>query len=38
MGNSKTFKTPQEEFWTGEFGNEYIERNVGERLVARLAD
>lgn len=34
MKNSKTFKTPQEEFWTGEFGNEYIERNVGERLVA----
>ena len=24
---SKAFKTEQEEFWAGAFGNEYIERN-----------
>lgn len=28
------FKTEQEVFWAGEFGNEYIERNVGDRWVA----
>jgi len=29
-----TFKTVQEEFWAGEFGDEYIERNRTERLLA----
>jgi pseudaminic acid biosynthesis-associated methylase len=35
---SDTFKTPQEQFWRGEFGNEYIERNrSAELLAANLA-
>ncbi len=29
-----TFKTEQEEFWAGSFGNEYTDRNVGEKGVA----
>lgn len=29
-----TFKTEQEKFWAGEFGNEYVVRNDGEDLVA----
>lgn len=29
-----SFKTSQEEFWAGEFGNEYIARNNDVRLVA----
>ena len=28
------FSTPQENFWEGQFGTEYIERNVGEAFVA----
>jgi len=28
------FKTEQESFWTGEFGNEYTKRNRGEKIVA----
>ncbi|TGM60702.1 pseudaminic acid biosynthesis-associated methylase [Leptospira vanthielii] len=28
------FKTLQEEFWAGEFGKDYIERNRGEQLLA----
>ena len=28
-----TFKTEQEKFWAGEFGNEYVLRNDGEDLV-----
>ena len=28
------FKTSQEEFWAGEFGVEYIDRNKGELLLA----
>jgi spore coat polysaccharide biosynthesis protein SpsF len=28
------FKTEQEEFWSGEFGNNYIERNKGKKLLA----
>ncbi len=28
------FKTEQEEFWAGSFGNEYINRNQGEALLA----
>jgi pseudaminic acid biosynthesis-associated methylase len=31
---SNIFKTEQEEFWAGEFGSEYISRNVGEKLLA----
>lgn len=27
------YKTPQEEFWAGEFGNEYILRNIGNNLI-----
>ncbi len=29
-----TFKTPQEDFWAGEFGNSYINRNQGSDLLA----
>jgi spore coat polysaccharide biosynthesis protein SpsF len=29
-----TFKTKQENFWAGEFGNEYIHRNTKPELVA----
>lgn len=28
------FETEQEVFWSGEFGNEYIERNRGEKAIA----
>jgi pseudaminic acid biosynthesis-associated methylase len=28
-----TFKTEQENFWAGEFGNEYISRNQGEEHI-----
>jgi pseudaminic acid biosynthesis-associated methylase len=28
------YKTPQENFWSGEFGNEYISRNEGQQLIA----
>ena len=28
------YKTPQEEFWVGKFGNEYIERNISEEYFA----
>lgn len=28
------FKTEQEAFWAGDFGNEYIQRNQGEALLA----
>lgn len=28
------FKTEQEDFWAGDFGNEYIKRNQGEALLA----
>jgi pseudaminic acid biosynthesis-associated methylase len=30
----KKFKTDQEEFWAGKFGDEYAERNQGQQLVA----
>jgi spore coat polysaccharide biosynthesis protein SpsF len=30
----KKYSTSQEEFWAGEFGDEYIERNCGEDLLA----
>lgn len=29
-----TYKTEQEEFWAGEFGDEYISRNESKQLVA----
>lgn len=29
-----TFKTDQEAFWAGQFGNEYIQRNQGDALLA----
>ena len=28
------YKTEQEAFWAGEFGNEYIDRNLGAEIVA----
>jgi len=28
------FLTPQEEFWAGSFGNEYIDRNQSTQIVA----
>ena len=27
------YKTPQENFWAGDFGNEYIDRNCGQELL-----
>ena len=30
----KTYKTEQEEFWSGEFGDEYINRNSSDYLLA----
>ncbi len=33
-----TFKTEQEAFWAGEFGNDYIERNQGSALLASNLD
>lgn len=33
-----TFKTDQEAFWAGEFGNEYIQRNQGAALLASYLD
>lgn len=32
------FKTQQEEFWAGEFGTEYIQRNQGDALLASNLD
>lgn len=29
----ENFKTEQEKFWKSEFGNQYSERNVGEKLI-----
>jgi pseudaminic acid biosynthesis-associated methylase len=31
---TKTFKTEQEAFWAGDFGEEYSRRNVGSHLLA----
>jgi pseudaminic acid biosynthesis-associated methylase len=33
-----TYKTEQEAFWAGEFGNEYINRNIGDALLASNLD
>src|ERR1700746_3129316 len=30
----QTFKTEQEKFWAGEFGDEYIQRNISAQLLA----
>lgn len=34
MSNVKNYITPQEEFWAGDFGSEYISRNQGDLLLA----
>ena len=34
MNMNTKFKTPQEEFWAGEFGTDYIGRNNSEELLA----
>jgi spore coat polysaccharide biosynthesis protein SpsF len=34
---SKRFATEQEEFWAGPFGDEYVARNSGERMIASNA-
>ena len=34
MTKSNQFKTEQENFWAGEFGTQYIERNKGDTLLA----
>lgn len=31
---TNSYKTPQEEFWAGEFGDEYSKRNVGDQWIA----
>ena len=33
-----TYATPQEQFWAGEFGTAYIERNQGDKLLAANLD
>jgi hypothetical protein len=32
------YRTEQESFWAGAFGDEYIERNVGSQLLAYNLD
>ena len=34
MAKQINYQTVQENFWSGEFGTEYIERNKGEKLIA----
>ena len=34
LSDHVNFQTPQEAFWAGEFGDEYISRNTGDRVVA----
>ncbi len=29
-----TYRTEQEEFWSGQFGEAYIERNQNQQIVA----
>ena len=31
---NKTYKTPQEKFWAGKFGEDYMVRNQGDQLLA----
>ena len=33
-----TYKTEQENFWAGKFGDEYIDRNIGKKLTASNLD
>ncbi len=35
---SQAFQTEQEQFWAGEFGNDYIHRNQGDALLASNLD
>ena len=35
---TSTYATPQEQFWAGEFGSAYIERNQGDKLLAANLD
>ena len=34
MNQSSNNQTEQEIFWSGDFGDEYIDRNQGEQLLA----
>jgi pseudaminic acid biosynthesis-associated methylase len=34
MGSDGTYSTPQEEFWAGDFGTDYIDRNRSDQLLA----
>lgn len=34
MGSNNNYKTQQEEFWAGNFGDEYVERSNGAEMVA----
>lgn len=34
MANKTSYRTEQENFWAGEFGTEYIQRNQGTQLLA----
>ena len=36
--NTPTFKTEQEAFWAGQFGDDYIDRNQGSALLASNLD
>lgn len=38
MTSKYDFKTPQEGFWAGNFGTEYIQRNQGDALLASNLD
>lgn len=37
MSKADNFKTEQEQFWAGDFGDEYIKRNNDDRLLASSA-
>ena len=34
MARNNEFKTDQEGFWAGEFGEKYIDRNRGREIIA----
>jgi len=34
MTIANEFQTSQEKFWAGEFGDDYVDRNTGERIIA----